>query len=286
MDSKYIELYDEYNEGIINRREFLKRLAIMAGGVLAASSLLPLLENNYAKAEIVSKNDPSIISEYVTYPTASGNMRANLVWPSFGASFPAVVVIHENRGLNPHIEDVTRRMALEGFLALAPDALSPLGGTPVDPDKARDMIGTLDASSNLDNFLAAVKFLKYHPVSNGKVGCMGFCWGGGLANQLAVHSDELTAAVPYYGIQPKTEDVPRIKASLLLHYGEEDERINKGIDAYEAALQKAGVDYKLYIYPGAGHAFNNDTNPSRYNRGAAELAWKRTRAFLYVKLSM
>ena len=185
---------------------------------------------------------------------------------------------------NPHIEDVARRVALEGYLALAPDALSPVGGTPDDPDKARDLIGKLDDKSTQQNFVAAVTFLKTHAVSTGKVGCIGFCWGGRMANLVAVNSPDLTAAVPFYGRQPAAEDVPKIKASMLLHYAGLDENVNKGIPAYEAALKKAGVDYKLYMYEGAKHAFNNDTNADRYNKEAAELAWKRTVAFLSEKL--
>jgi carboxymethylenebutenolidase len=195
-----------------------------------------------------------------------------------------VVVIHENRGLVPHIEDVARRVALEGFLALAPDALSPLGGTPADLDKARSMIQTLDSQSNTQNFVAAVRYLKTHPASTGKVGVVGFCWGGAVANQLAVHSPDLNAAVPFYGRQPASEDVPKIKASLLLHYAGLDEGINKGIPAYEAALKKASIDYKIYMYEGANHAFFNDTNAERYNKDAAQLAWQRTVSFFKEKL--
>jgi carboxymethylenebutenolidase len=195
-----------------------------------------------------------------------------------------VVVIHENRGLVPHIEDVARRVALEGYLALAPDALSPLGGTPADLDKARSMIQTLDNQSNLQNFLAAVRYLKTHPASTGKVGVVGFCWGGAVANQLAVHAPDLNAAVPFYGRQPASEDVPKIKASLLLHYAGLDEGINKGIPAYEAALKKASIDYKIYMYDGANHAFFNDTNAERYNKDAAQLAWQRTLLFFKEKL--
>jgi carboxymethylenebutenolidase len=195
-----------------------------------------------------------------------------------------VVVIHENRGLVPHIEDVARRVALEGFLALAPDALSPLGGTPADLDKARSMIQTLDPQPNTQNFVAAVRYLKTHPASTGKVGVVGFCWGGAVANQLAVHAPDLIAAVPFYGRQPASEDVPKIKASLLLHYAGLDEGINKGIPAYEAALKKASIDYKIYMYEGANHAFFNDTNAERYNKDAAQLAWQRTVSFFKEKL--
>ncbi len=194
------------------------------------------------------------------------------------------MVIHENRGLNPHIEDVARRLAVEGFMAIAPDALSPLGGTPFDPDEARTLIRKLDGASTLKNYLAAVRFLKTHQQSTGKIGCMGFCWGGGMANQLAVNSPDLTAAVPFYGRQPAAKDVPKIKVPLLLHYAALDQRINKGIPAFETALKKAGVDYKKYMYEGAKHAFHNDTNAARYHKEAAQLAWQRTISFLKEKL--
>ena len=211
-------------------------------------------------------------------------MRAYLARPKEEEKRPAVIVIHENRGLTPHIQDVARRMALEGFLTLAPDALSPLGGTPEDPGKVPVLFGKLDNEATAKNFVAAVQYLKTHPLSTGKVGCTGFCWGGGMTNQVAVRSPDLMAAVPYYGSQPAAADVPKIKAALLLHYAGNDERINRGIPAFEEALKKAKIEYKIYIYEGAGHAFNNDTNPDRYNKEAAELAWKRTIAFFKEKL--
>jgi carboxymethylenebutenolidase len=211
-------------------------------------------------------------------------MRAKLARPKGDAKLPGVVVISENRGLNAHIADVNRRVALEGYLALAPDPLSPFGGTPTDENKAIELIGKLDMPSTIKNFVAAVQYLKTHPMSTGKVGVVGFCWGGAMANQLAVNSPDVVAVVPYYGRQPALEDVPKIKASLLLHYAGIDEAIDAGIPAYEAALKKAHVDYKLYMYEGAQHAFNNDTNPARYNKAAADLAWKRTIAFLKEKL--
>jgi carboxymethylenebutenolidase len=284
MDPKIIDLYDKYTHESLDRREFLKKLSILAGGTAAANALLPLLENDYAKAEVVPKDDPRLHTEYIKYPGATGEVHANLVRPKGDEKLPGLVVIHENRGLNPHIEDVTRRVALEGFLAIAPDALSPLGGTPKDPDKARELIGKLDSQSTVQNYVAAVRYLKTHPASTGKVGVVGFCWGGGMANQVAVNSPDLSAAVPYYGRQPTSEDVSRIKASLLLHYAGDDERINQGIPAFEAALKKASVDYKIYMYEGAKHAFNNDTNAARYNKEAAQLAWQRTIAFLKEKL--
>ncbi len=282
MDQKIIDLYDEYTEGSIDRREFLKKLAVLAGGIAAASALLPQLEGNYAMAE-VAKDDPRLDTEYIKYPGETGEVRASFARPKGDEKLPGVIVIHENRGLNPHTEDVARRVALEGFLAIAPDALSPLGGTPEDADEARSMIGKLDAEDTVKNFVAAVKYLKTHPQSTGKVGVMGFCWGGGMTNQVAVNSPDLVAAVPFYGRQPASEDVPKIKASLLIHYAGLDERINAGIPAFEAALKAASVDYKIYMYEGAGHAFFNDTG-SRYHEEAAKLAWERTIAFLKEKL--
>jgi carboxymethylenebutenolidase len=285
MDKKITDLYNDYNGGSLDRREFIKKLSIFAGSTAAANALLPLLENSSAAAEAVPKDDPRLSMDYVKYPGATGDIRAYLARLKGDAKLPGVIVIHENRGLNSHIEDVARRVALEGFLTIAPDALSPLGGTPGDEDKARTLIGQLDAQSTTKNFVAAVRYLKTHPQSTGKVGVIGFCWGGAAANQLAVNSPDLSAAVPYYGRQPASGDVPNIKASLLLHYGGLDEGINKGIAAYEAALKKASIDYTLYLYEGANHAFNNDTNPERYNKEAAQLAWKRTIAFLKEKLN-
>jgi carboxymethylenebutenolidase len=284
MHQEAVDLYERYSHGSLDRREFLKKLAIVAGGTAAADALLPLLERNTAGAQVVAKDDARLITEYVKYPGETGEVRANFVRPKGDAKLPGVVVIHENRGLNAHIEDVARRTALEGFLALAPDALSPLGGTPEDSEKAVALIGQLDREKTIKNYLAAVKYLKTHPLSTGKVGVVGFCWGGAMANQVAVHSPDVVAAVPYYGSVPAAEDVPKIKASLLLHYAGLDERINSGIPAYEAALKKASVDYKIYMYEGAQHAFNNDTNPGRYNKEAAQLAWQRTISFLKEKL--
>lgn len=284
MDKKFIELHDTYKHGLLDRREFLKKLSVLAGGVAAANALLPLLENRHARAEVVPKDDPRLDTEYVKYPGATGDVRASLARPKKDGKLPGVVIIHENRGLNPHIEDVARRMALEGYVAVAPDALSPLGGTPEDEAKAATLIGQLDMLSTTKNYLAAVKYLKTHPASTGKVGVVGFCWGGAMANQLAVNAPDLTAAVPFYGRQPAPEDVPKIKASLLLHYAGLDEGVNKGIAAYEESLKKASIDYKIYMYEGAQHAFFNDTNAARYNKEAAQLAWKRTIAFLNEKL--
>jgi carboxymethylenebutenolidase len=284
MDQKIIDLCDEYTHELLNRREFLKRLSVLAGSTAAAITLLPLLENNNARAEVVPKDDPRLYTEHIKYPGATGEVLAYLARPKGDEKIPGVVVIHENRGLVPHIEDVTRGVALEGFLAIAPDALTPLGGTPEDPEKAPSLIQKLDSQSTIQNYLAAVRYLKTHPVSTGKVGVVGFCWGGGMANQVAVNSPDVLAVVPYYGRQPASEDVPKIKASLLLQYAGLDEGINKGIPAYEEALKKASIDYKIYMYESAKHGFSNDTWAERYDKEAAELAWKRTISFLKEKL--
>lgn len=284
MEQKYIDLYDEYTHTPLGRAEFLKRLAKLAGGAAAASALLPLLEVNYARAAVIAPDDPRIETDTVTYPGKTGDVQAYLARPRGSGKWPAVVVIHENRGLNPHIEDVARRAAVDGFLAVAPDALSPMGGTPSDMDRARSMIGQLDAETTLQNFVAAVTYAKNHPMSTGKVGCVGFCWGGGMANQLAVHAPDLNAAVAFYGRQAAAADVPKIKASLLLHYAGLDERINAGIPGYEAALKKANVDYRLYMYENTQHAFHNNTAEARYDEAAAKLAWQRTIAFFKEKL--
>ena len=284
MEKKFLDLRDEYKSGLIDRRQFLKRLSVLAGGVAAANALLPLLGgNNRANAEVVPKDDPRLFTDRIKYTGATGEVSAYFARPKGDAKLPGVIVIHENRGLNPHIEDVTRRVALEGFLALAPDALSPLGGTPQDESKAISLIGQLEGKSTTSNYLAAAKYLKTHSMSTGKVGVVGFCWGGAMANQVAVNSPDVSAAVPYYGRQPADEDVPKIKAPLLLHYAGLDEGINKGIAGYEAALKKASIDYKIYMYDGTQHAFNNDTG-ARYNKEAAQLAWGRTISFLKEKL--
>jgi len=284
MHQKIIDLYKEYSDGSLDRREFLKRLAVLAGGTMAAYTLLSQLETKVAVAEVIPKDDLRLHTETVLYPGQTGDVRAYWARPKGKEELPCVIVIHENRGLNDHIKDVTRRMALEGFLAIAPDALSPLGGTPEDSNEARSRLRELDSQDTIKNFVAAVRYLKTHPLSTGKVGCTGFCWGGGMTNQVAVHSLDLSAAVPYYGSQPAAEDVPKIKASLLLHYAGLDRRINAGIKAFEAALKKASVDYKIYMYEEAGHAFFNDTSESRYHKAAAQLAWKRTIEFFNKKL--
>ena len=281
MRQEIIDLYDDYTHSRLDRRVFMDRLVKLAGGTAAAAALLPLLRNNYAKAAIVPEDDPGIQTERVTFQGASGEMQGYLVRPANASDeLPGVVVIHENRGLNPHTEDVARRMALEGFVALAPDFLSPQGGTPEDEDQARGMIGQLDQQQTTENALAAVEFLKDREATTGQVGVIGFCWGGGLANQVAVNSPEVGAVVPFYGRQPASEDVAKIQAPLLLHYAGNDERINAGISDYEQALQEAGVEYTIHRYEGANHAFLNDTNEARYDPEAAELAWSRTVEFL------
>ncbi len=282
MDQKIVDLYHDFKDGKVPRREFFKKLAVLAGGVAAAHSVFAVLDAN---AEIIASDDPRLETELVSYKGAD-EMSAYLAKPKEAdKKLPAVIVIHENRGLQPHIKDVARRVALEGFVALAPDALSPLGGTPDDDeDAARSKMRELDYQATVKNFVAAVDYLKTNPLTTGKVGCTGFCWGGAMTNQVAVHAPDLVAAVPYYGSQPKAEDIPKIKASILAHYAGEDERINSGIPDFEKALKKAGIEYKFYVYDGAQHAFNNDDNPGRYNKEAAELAWKRTIDFFNEKL--
>ena len=231
----------------------------------------------------VSEDDRRLEVKNITYPGKTGKVQAHQARPKGDKKYPGVIIIHENRGLNPHTEEVARRMALEGFLAIAPNALSPVGGTPDDVDKARDMMMALDPEDTVGNFVAAAKYLKTHPLSTGKVGVTGFCWGGGMTNQVAVNSADVQAAVPFYGRQPATEDVPKIKASMLIHYAGDDERINAGIPGFEEALKEAGVEYEIYMYEGAQHAFFNDTSP-RYNEAASKLAWKRTIDFFNKKL--
>jgi len=283
MSPKIHDLYEEYARGAMDRRQFLGKLAMLAGGTAAAAVLLPALESGRAAAQVVPKDDPRLETGYIKYPGANGEVRAYSARPKGATKLAGVIVIHENRGLNPHTEDVARRAALEGFMAIAPDALSPFGGTPENPDEARPLFQKLDREANTKNFVAAVAYLKTHPQATGKVGCMGFCWGGGITNQVAVNAPDLTAAIPFYGSQPAAEDVPKIKAAMLIHYAGDDARINAGIPAFEEALKKAGVDYKIHVYEGAGHAFMNDTG-TRYHKEAAALAWQRTVAFLKERL--
>ncbi len=270
--------------GEIGRRAFLGRLAAIAGGTTAVAGLLPALESAAgAGGQIAPKDDPRLETGYIDYPVEGGTIRAYAARPKGAAKLAGVVVIHENRGLNPHTEDIARRVALEGFHALAPDGLSPLGGTPADPDKARELIGRLDREANTRNFVAAAAYLQTGPQATGRVACMGFCWGGAVTNQVAVHAPGLSAAVPFYGMPPAAEDVPKIKAALLLQYAGDDARIDAAVPAFKEALDRAGVEYTVHMYEGAKHAFMNDTG-ANYDRAAAELAWKRTIAFLKAKL--
>jgi carboxymethylenebutenolidase len=285
VSQEVINLFDRFTHGGMNRRTFMERLTLLAGGTAAASALLSVLENNYAHAEIVAADDSRIKAEDTGYAAPDGTINGYLVRPAEGGKRPAVIVIHENRGLNPHIKDVARRVALDGYLALAVDMLSLDGGTPEDADKARDMIGALDPELNAQRLAAAVPFLAAHAEGTGKVGAVGFCWGGGMVNELAARSPELNAGVAYYGRQVDAARVPAIKAPLLLHYAENDERINAGIADYEAALKANSKTYEIYMYPGAQHAFNNDTNEARYNKEAAELAWGRTIEFFKKNLA-
>lgn len=279
MDQRIINAHEEYAHGRMNRRRFLSELALLGGGAAAAYALLPHVMENAAVAEVVAKDDPRLHTEYIKYPGDTGEMIAYAAQPKGGAELPGVIVIHENTGLQPHIEDVARRVALEGYLAIAPDALSPFGGTPADVGQAQSLISKLDTQATIRNLVAAVQYLKTHPQTTGKVGCMGFCWGGGMTNQVAVNSPDLTAAVPFYGSQPASQDVSKIRASLLCHYAGLDTRINAGIEAFEAALRAASVNYGIYVHKGADHAFFNDTRVDRYNKKAAELAWALTIAF-------
>jgi carboxymethylenebutenolidase len=280
MDQKIITLFDSYTHGGMSRRAFLDKLTLMAGSVAAATALLPVLENNYAFAAMVPEDDPRLISKDIEIEPGIKGYYSILESKSTATKLPAVLVIHENRGLNPHIKDVTRRMALEGFIAFGADYLAPLGGTPGDEEKAKEMIGTLKPEDQVAYSQAALKALIAHPQGTGKAGAMGFCWGGGAVNALAVADPTLAAGVAYYGRQAPAADVPKIKAPLMLHYASLDERINAGIAEYEAALKTANKSFELHMYEGANHAFNNDANAARYNKEAADLAWGRTVGFL------
>jgi carboxymethylenebutenolidase len=277
MDQRIINLYDEYTHKPLTRNEFLRRLTMLAGSTAAAMAILPMIEVNQLHAATTSDED--LFTERISYAGVQGEMQAYVARPKEEKKYPTVIVIHENRGLNAHIEDVTRRAANAGYLAVAPNALAPLGGTPASEDDARTKFQQLKAEDNLQNFIKVFEYLATRKDSNGKYGCVGFCWGGGMSNDLAVNVPSLKAAAAFYGRQPKAEDVPKIKGAVQLHYGALDERINAGIPAYEEALKKANVPYELYIYEGANHAFHNDTAPTRYNEAAAKLAWQRTLDF-------
>src|SRR5881396_356589 len=266
MDQRIINLYDRFTHGGLSRREFLDRLAEFAGSAAAAAALLPLLQNDYARAAIVAPDDPRLAAERIAYDSPKGRINGYLVRAKAMGKRPAVIVIHENRGLNPHIEDVARRLAVEGYLAMAPDLLSVNGGTPPEEDKARELHTKTEREDMIAAALAAIPFMQKHNESTGKVGAVGFCFGGGVVNRMAAGSPDLAAAVPYYGLQVPAEMVPAIKAPLLLHYAENDENINKGIPAYEAALKANNKRYTIYTYPGAQHAFSDDTAGARYNK--------------------
>lgn len=274
MDQEIISLYDDYTHSQISRKLFIKKLAVLTGSTTLALTLLPLLENNYAAAS--TEDDEGLEIEEISYKGTDSPINAVLARPKGKKRLGSVLVIHENRGLNPHIKSVTKRVAKEGFIAMGVDALSPLGGTPEDENIGRELISKLDPEKTLQNYLNGLEYLRTHKSGNGKVGCIGFCWGGAMVNRLAIHDPKLNAAAAYYGTQPKNADVSRIKTSLMLHYGGLDERVNAGIADYEKALKENSIDYKLFIYDGVNHAFNNDTSPTRYNEAAAKLAWQRT----------
>jgi carboxymethylenebutenolidase len=279
MDQKIINLYDRFTHGGMNRREFLDRLSELAGSAAAAAALLPLLQNDYAQAAIVADNDPRLVSERVGYDSPKGKINGYLVRAAAKGKRPVVLVIHENRGLNPHLEDVARRFAVEGYLAYAVDLLSLVGGTPASEDAARELHPKMNQDDAVAALVSAVSFLKGHAESTGKVGAVGYCFGGLMVNRLAASSPQLDAGVAYYGRQIPAAQVPDIKAALMLHYAENDDGVNAGIAAYEAALKANNKKYTLYSYPGTQHAFNNDTGAARYNKAAADLAWSRTLAF-------
>ena len=277
-----LKLFDGYIHGMVSRRDFLNRAAKFALGGVTAAAMLESLTPNYALAQQVARDDARIKTDYLDYPSpqGSGTMRGYFARPAgTGGKFPGVVVIHENRGLNPYIEDVARRLAAANFVAFAPDALTPLGGYPGTEEKAVALFARLDAGKRTEDLLAAAGYLKSRPECTGRIGVMGFCFGGGIANTMAVRIADLAAAVPFYGNQPSAADTARIKAPLLIHYAANDERINAGWPAWEAALKANGVKYRVHTYPGTNHGFHNDTTP-RYDEAAAKLAWSRTIAFL------
>ncbi|MEO8521796.1 MAG: dienelactone hydrolase family protein [Acidobacteriota bacterium] len=286
FDQELLNIFDQYVHGQIDRRGFLDRAGKFAVGSLTAAALLDLLSPKFAEAQQVAKDDKRITAEYVEYPSpqGSGKMRGYLVRPAQAAGkLPAILVAHENRGLNPHIEDIARRLALDNFIAFAPDALTPLGGYPGDEDKARTLFATLDAAKTREDFMAAAAYLKARPDTTGRLGAVGFCWGGGIVNMLATRLPDLGAGVPFYGNQPAAAEVAKIKAPLLIQYAENDDRINAGWPAFETALKEAGAKYTMHKYPGTQHGFNNDTTP-RYDEAAAKLAWQRTVDFFNTHL--
>jgi carboxymethylenebutenolidase len=281
-----IQAYDEYTHLTLDRRGFMEKLTKLAGSGAAAAAIAPLLTPNYARAAIVAPDDGRLAIKDVTFPGPAGDVKGYLAEPAaVTGKLPGIVVVHENRGLNPHIKDIARRVALEGYVAVAVDLLSRQGGTPPTDEEAAKMFQTLDRAGLVPDALAASAYLKSLPECTGNIGAIGFCFGGGVVNQMAVADPTLKAAVAYYGMQPSADDAAKIKAKLLLQYAGLDERTNAGIPAFEAALKKAGVDYKVYIYEGANHAFNNDTSAARYDKAAADLAWSRTVAFFKESLS-
>ncbi len=286
FDQELLDLYDSYAHGRIERREFLAKASKFAVVGITAAALLETLSPKYALAKQVDENDPRISGEFIEYdsPNGHGSIRGYLVRPAGGGKRGGVVVIHENRGLNPYIEDVARRVAVAGFTALAPDGLTPLGGYPGTDDEGKAMQRTLDKGKLTEDFIAAFGRLKAGSGSNGKVGTVGFCYGGGVCNAMAVRLPDLAASVPFYGRQPKAVDVPKIQAPLLLHYAGLDQRINKGWPEYEAALKAHGKEYTAHMYPNVNHGFHNDTTP-RYDEAGAKLAWKRTIEFFDAKLT-
>jgi carboxymethylenebutenolidase len=284
MDQRIIDLYDEYTHAPLERRVFLSRLAALAGSLPAALALLPQLEPG-AQAAVIAPDDARLVTERVSFPGTTGAVAGYLVRPKADGARPGVVVIHENRGLNAHIEDVTRRLALEGFVALAPDLLSASGGTPADADQAREMIGALAPATARGDAVATVGYLKAFAGVGGRVGAVGFCWGGALVGEMATADGGPRAVVAYYGRPLPPERAAEVRCPLLLHYAGVDERVNAGVPAFEAALRKAGKSFQLHTYEGVQHAFNNDTSEARYNRAAADLAWKRTVAFLHAELA-
>ena len=285
MDQKIIDLYDEYTHKPLPRRVFLERLAVMVGGAAAIPAILAQIEPNYALAAQVPADDSRIAADRISFQGATGDVGGYLARPKLAEKAPAVVVIHENRGLNPYVEDVTRRLAVAGFVAMAPDLLSPLGGTPQDSDQARDMIAKLDPDKTVNNLIAGMSFLMAHRYSNAKVGAIGFCWGGGMVNRLAIKAPDLKGAVAFYGPPPDPSLVGTIKAPLMLHYAGLDQNINAKVPAYDEALKKVGVEHQIFMYDGVNHAFHNDTSADRYNKDAADLAWGRSVEFLKKKLA-
>jgi len=287
IKQEVFDLYDDYAHNRLSRRDFMEKLSVYAAGSLTVPALMSFLMPDYKNTLQVRAGDPRLRSEYITYKSekGGGTIKALLSQPVDATKkLGGIVVVHENRGLNPYIEDVARRAAIAGFISIAPDALTPLGGYPGDDDKGRELQSKRDKNEMLEDFIAAFEYLKKHPDCNGKIGVVGFCFGGGIANMMAVRLPDLSAAVPFYGAQPPKELVPQIKAPLLLHYAALDTHVNEGWPAYESALKENKKEYTAYIYPGVNHGFHNDTTP-RYDKAAAELAWKRTIDFFIEKLN-